>query len=146
MDDYAKRLLADEKLALKKRNLKFYIIGLTLTILSPLSLILYTVISESETLVYLPITLLVLFVMASIGVSLLTNAGMRDEALASFDFEAQNAEKSTKKRIIDIYWSALPFLYLLVSFLTGRWDITWIIWPLSPIIPELITLFSKKKQ
>lgn len=32
-----------------------------------------------------------------------------------------------------IYWGSATALYLLVSFLTGRWDMTWIIWPVAGV-------------
>ena len=32
-----------------------------------------------------------------------------------------------------IYWSAWTVIYLAVSFLTKRWDMTWIIWPVAGV-------------
>lgn len=47
-----------------------------------------------------------------------------------------------------IYWPIVVAIYLGVSFLTGNWALTWIIWPvagvLSSIIPEIAKLREKK--
>lgn len=38
----------------------------------------------------------------------------------------------------EAYWILITAIYLLVSFLTGAWHITWIIWVASPAIEILI--------
>lgn len=47
-----------------------------------------------------------------------------------------------------IYWPIVVAIYLGVSFLTGNWKLSWIIWPvagvLSSIIPEIAKLRDKK--
>ena len=42
--------------------------------------------------------------------------------------------KQTSRQIGGIYWSAVTAAYLLISFLTGRWDMTWIIWPVAGVV------------
>jgi hypothetical protein len=45
-------------------------------------------------------------------------------------------EKERSKRFgpfAGVYWLAVTAIFLLVSFLTGRWDISWIIWPVAAI-------------
>ena len=43
--------------------------------------------------------------------------------------------------IAAIYWIAITTLYLAISFLSGRWDATWVIWPLAGMIYALITVY-----
>ena len=46
------------------------------------------------------------------------------------------AEKEQSKRFgpfVGVYWLAVTAIFLLVSFLTGRWDVSWIIWPVAAI-------------
>ncbi len=38
------------------------------------------------------------------------------------------------KAISSIYWLLMVLFYLGISFLTGRWEITWIVWPLAGIL------------
>jgi hypothetical protein len=42
-----------------------------------------------------------------------------------------------------IYWLLITGIYLLISFLTGRWDRTWIIWAVSGILFALIRTIAE---
>ncbi len=148
----ASKIHEREAAATEKRRRVSYILGTSFLIISPLPIIFYGVFNGFEdgnsgkSYLYFPLCMIFLFVFVSIGVALLTNAGMRDEALKKLNFKPINAKKTVTGEIIDIYWTALPFIYLLISFLTGRWEITWIIWPLSPIIPQIISLIGKHRK
>lgn len=61
------------------------------------------------------------------------------------DYESQNerAMYSTPagrnlKALMSVYWSLVTAAYLIVSFLTMRWDITWIIWPVTGVLSSII--------
>lgn len=54
-----------------------------------------------------------------------------------FKPEMRKAEK-TNDLIAGIVFPLSAGIYLLVSFLTGRWDITWIIWPVVGILFAII--------
>ena len=41
-------------------------------------------------------------------------------------------EKALGERL-GIYWCVITAAYLAVSFLTGRWDMTWVIWPVAAV-------------
>ena len=42
------------------------------------------------------------------------------------------------KALLDLYWIVIVAVYLLVSFLTSAWGITWIIWPLAGVLSGII--------
>lgn len=42
--------------------------------------------------------------------------------------------KLAQEKIGRIYWPVVTAVYLLVSFLTMRWDITWVIWPVAGVL------------
>lgn len=42
------------------------------------------------------------------------------------------------KNALSIFWSLATIAYLLVSFLTMRWDITWLIWPVAAVVSGII--------
>ncbi len=42
--------------------------------------------------------------------------------------------------IVLIYWPVATCLYLIVSFLTFRWDITWIIWPIAAVAHRAVVI------
>ena len=43
-----------------------------------------------------------------------------------------------------VYWSAWTVIYLAVSFLTKRWDMTWIIWPVAGVGCGLLVFIIRK--
>ena len=44
----------------------------------------------------------------------------------------------TVRVIMSIYWPTITCIYLCVSFLTYRWGITWIIWPIAGVVRRLL--------
>jgi hypothetical protein len=59
---------------------------------------------------------------------------------------ADDSEYSKTVRIIlSVYWPTVTCCYLIWSFLTRRWDITWIIWPLAAIACKLIEVIGEKE-
>ena len=49
------------------------------------------------------------------------------------------------KNILSTYWIMITFIYLTVSFLTKRWDITWIIWILAAVLESIIKIIYEMK-
>lgn len=45
-----------------------------------------------------------------------------------------------------IIWAVLVVIYLLVSFLTDAWSVTWIILVLGIVVQRIITLLSQLKE
>ena len=39
-----------------------------------------------------------------------------------------------KQFLLDIYWSIVTVMYIIISFTTFRWAITWIVFPIAAII------------
>lgn len=51
-----------------------------------------------------------------------------------------------KKKLAPIYgafWSLFPAIYIVVSFLTNRWDMTWVIWPAASMLFVVIDGIAK---
>ena len=48
-------------------------------------------------------------------------------------------------RIGTIYWAVVTAAYLLVSFLSMGWAITWVIWPVAGILYGALTAFLKMR-
>ena len=47
--------------------------------------------------------------------------------------------------LLGSYWSLITAAYFLFSFLTGRWDITWVIFIAAPALHSVLCTFIKKK-
>lgn len=46
-----------------------------------------------------------------------------------------------------VFWCAVTALYLSISFLTKRWDMTWFIWVVAAVLnPVVVILFPKKEK
>ena len=45
------------------------------------------------------------------------------------------------KEIRSLFWTIVLIFYLLFSFLTSKWYISWIIWPIGAALNQAITLF-----
>ncbi len=57
------------------------------------------------------------------------------------------AAKRSSRKYGGIYWGVVTAAYLAVSFLTYRWDMTWIIWPVAAVlygaVVEIFKLMEK---
>lgn len=50
----------------------------------------------------------------------------------------------TAETIVVCYWPVIVSLYLIVSFLTFRWDLTWIIWPVASVAYRAVVINCRK--
>lgn len=57
--------------------------------------------------------------------------------------DRQQYHNSTLAAIMSVYWPTITFLYLIWSFLSFDWWITWIVWPIAAIVESLIKNISK---
>ena len=55
------------------------------------------------------------------------------------------ATKAVNRRIGTVYWAVVTAAYLLVSFLSMGWAITWVIWPVAGILYGALTAFLKMR-
>lgn len=94
-----------------------------------------------------------LFLLAAVsaGVFLFIHAGMRkgayDQLLQMGDYTPENKKANkTVSRIAAVYWCVVTALYLAYSFVTWRWEISWIVWPVAGVLFGAITGFIKLGQ
>ena len=57
--------------------------------------------------------------------------------------DRQQYPNSTLAAIMSVYWPTITCLYLIWSFLSFDWWITWIVWPIAAIVESLIKNISK---
>ncbi len=146
LEDAAKAELTRLNGEERKSALISMIAGVALCIISPIPLIIAAFTSENmqngDVFVLLTVGLLLLIV--AIGVFILSKSALRGEAFTAVLSPMIHKKKKTREVLNDCYWSLVVFTYLAISFATGKWGITWIIWPLSPIIPNLVSLIRKR--
>ena len=74
--------------------------------------------------------------LAGIGVHILVKASIPWEGYRMLLEEGDYTRdrKRTTRQYAGIYWCIVTAAYLAVSFLTNRWDMTWIIWPVAAVL------------
>ena len=112
-------------------------VGVVLCILGVVPMMLAAAVDAGD-LVYV-ICVGILLIMIACGVFLFVWAGMIygsfQKLLQEGDYSEEN--KRLNKRtapFAGIYWCLMTAIYLGISFLTGRWDISWIIWPVAGVL------------
>ena len=80
----------------------------------------------------------VLLVMIGIGVLLIVRTSIIMEGLQALleegEYSRDNKNESRRNEtVMGIYWMSATAIYLAASFLTKRWDITWVIWPVAGV-------------
>ncbi|MBR5640726.1 MAG: helix-turn-helix transcriptional regulator [Firmicutes bacterium] len=89
-----------------------------------------------------------ILLMVGIGVCLIVKANVvRDSYLVLLEEgDYTREEKRVDHRIGGIYWGIVLAGYLLVSFLTMRWEITWVVWPVAGILYGVAKLIFSKRR
>ena len=62
------------------------------------------------------------------------------------DTPKEKKEKSLKTRVKNIIGICVLIIYLLVSFLTAAWHITWILWIVYILIREIVNVIFMLKE
>ncbi|MFI3202114.1 MAG: helix-turn-helix transcriptional regulator [Eubacteriales bacterium] len=63
------------------------------------------------------------------------------------DYNIHRSKNRKKKDIVvGIYWSISVVIYLLWSFLTYDWHITWIVWPIAGLLSSVLNLLWLKEE
>jgi hypothetical protein len=96
----------------------------------------------------------ILLVLVAGGVYLIVWSGNINESFTKLlqekDYNVNN--KSINKKVEKtfgwiggVYWSVLTALYIGVSFITDRWDITWIVWIVAGCVYGVIKKIIKAR-
>lgn len=127
-------------------------IGVGLCILGAMVLVITSLLIPSGLAVL--VALNVLLVLVAVAVFLFIRWGNECGAYLQLvqrgDYAPMKKENMQKHELIGgIYWCTVTAIYLGISFLTNRWDITWIIWPVVALIYGGIACiidYSEKKK
>ncbi len=55
-------------------------------------------------------------------------------------------KSKTAETIVTCYWPAVTSLYLIISFLTFQWHITWIIWPVAAVAHKAVVVNCEAEE
>lgn len=132
-------ILKAERDAFEPRFTTSLAISVALFILSVCPLmIVSSVVGEEESMVFLLLTALLLF-MVAVGVFVIILFTMTHDAYKQLlRYEEYSPENAEARRLSDklggIYWTLAAAIYLAWSFLSGKWEITWVLWPVAGVL------------
>ncbi len=120
----------------REPHMKFMIVGILLCVLSCVPIFIALIFDRGDMPVIVGVC--ILLVMVAIGVMLIVRTSIIMEAMKSLleegEFSRENKhENKRNETVVSIYWMVAVAIYLLISFLTDRWDITWVVWPVAGI-------------
>ena len=89
-----------------------------------------------------------IFILTAVGVNLIVHSafiwGSYQRLLEDGDFTREKkTEEKRNEAFTSLYWCLALALYLAVSFITWRWDMTWIIWPVAAILFGAVRALKK---
>src|SRR5690554_828702 len=128
---------------------KGIILGVALLVIAPIPSILARVLSAPTYILIGLVPVLLLFIAVSVFVFI--NVAMKnyafDKLLQEGDYTVYKKERTkTNEAFSSIYWLLLTALYLLTSFLTNRWDLTWLIYVVGGLVYGAIETFIETKK
>ena len=90
----------------------------------------------------------VLLILVAVGVMLIVRSGTVwggfQMLLQEGDYTAeQKYENRKNEHLSSIYWCSATALFLALSFLTGAWDKTWIVWPIAGVSYGVVTAIAR---
>jgi len=129
----------------KKKFTYKIITGVVLCILSVIPVIICSILATENNKDEFPVLVGIAFLLflVAIGVYLFITGGIEEE---SYKVILQEKEFSIKRKsgkkiediIAAVYWPIIVIIYLVWSFVSGSWGISWIIWPFAGIIYDII--------
>lgn len=123
-------------------------LGIALCICSALPIFAVGVIfgDEGQDAYYMAATAITLFLIA-LGVYMIVMVSVIWESyqklLEEGDY-AREKKSARKSRLMQVYWPVVTAIYLLISFLTGAWATTWLIWPVAGVLSVAVEVMAKK--
>lgn len=135
---------------IKPKSIMAIIIGVCLCVISPLSIILGSIISDIAS----NFGVVILLFIVGIATFLFINAGSLIETYKKLlQIDEYSVEKRKSNKIIgavaSVFWPIIICIYLFISFVYGNWHISWLIFPIAGILFGLFSavcnIFSKTK-
>ncbi len=147
-----KGIVTERQKQFRDTYVRWNIIATCVCIFSPIPL-LVSAFAENEMLSV--IMLAVTMIIAGIGVSAFIVVGVRNASMQKLLMEGDYAPKEKKRRglsevVGSAWWGVTVAIYLLWSFLSHKWHITWVVFLISgalfPIVEAMCARFVEKEN
>lgn len=145
-------MVRERQKTFRNTYIKGNIIATCLCILSPIVLLLGAFTANSLlTVVFLCALLLIVGLAVGIFVAVGVQWASMERLLREGEFAPkEKAESKLSSVIANVYWPLATAIYLVWSFLSGNWHITWILWPVAGILygalMGVVKLFAEKDE
>lgn len=127
-------MVKERKSAYENTHTRLLIIGIMMCVISAIPVFLLSMWHHDDGSLQ-AIGISVLLVIVAIGVKLIVLTSIRhggmDKLLEEGDYTRLNKRAG---KYDGIYWAIVTAIYLLISFLSYRWDLTWIIWAIAGVL------------
>ena len=121
-------------------------IGVLMCVLGAVPLVLCAVLGLPEIVIICMVCLLLLLIGTAVYL-FIAICGVHNSykvLLQEGDFSGEKKSKNVKLEPLSrIYWMLITVVYLATSFITQRWDRTWIIWAVSGVLFALIRVIAE---
>lgn len=139
-----KGIVTEKKKNFKNKYNTLIILGIILCFIGVIILVSFAVALED---LFVIIAVCILLLCCAISLYMFTLAGLIMETYNILLREEEYAKDKKSKNIIDAvtscYWLLITGVYLLISFLTENWGITWVIWPIAGVVfAAIITILD----
>lgn len=129
-------MVKERRDAYRNTHSRLLIIGVMLCIISVVPMLMITLVGYSNNTDLLPILSgALMLILCGIGVKCIVltciRQGAFDKLLEEGDYTRVSKEAG---RYDGIYWTLVTAVYLGWSFVTMRWDFTWIVWPIAGVL------------
>ncbi len=136
-DEEVRMMVFEEKQEFAPLSRKCTVTGVILSIVSVVPMMLMTAFSMPD--IYYVYSLGILLIFVAIATFFFvwsgTITGSHRILLEEEDYSLKNKQSSgRRKQVSRIYWCSVTAIFLAVSFLTNRWDLTWIIWACAGVL------------
>ena len=147
-----KGLVTEKKNAFRPTYIAYNIIASCVCIFSVVPLVLLSF-SENEILVAAALALLM--IIAGIGVGMFIVAGTQNASMQKLlkegDFTEKEKKRTSVKEVVGFcYWGLLTSIYLVWTFLTNHWYISWVVFAIGgilfPIVMCVCNLIADKQK
>lgn len=145
-------MVREKQKTFRNTYIKGNIIATCLCILSPIVLLLGAFTANSLlTVVFLCALLLIVGLAVGIFVAVGVQWASMERLLREGEFAPkEKAESKLSSVIANVYWPLATAIYLVWSFLSGNWHITWVLWPVAGILygalMGVVKLFAEKDE
>lgn len=118
-------------------SIALYILGAAVVVASALF--------QSERAAIIGVVILLVMAAFATGLLIFTNMSTPREYrdyidMDDEDYDVRTPEGKRMKNMMSLYWLAVTCVYLLWSFLSSSWHITWIIWPIAGVLYGIIKI------